>query len=247
MGEIFQRYELKYLINAQTREILEQAFETYMRPDEHGESTICNVYYDTPDDRLIRRSLEKPIYKEKLRMRSYGMAAPDSKVFLELKKKYDGIVYKRRISLKESKAEEYLCAKSLHRQTLLPSNSQIGREIDYFCDYYGELIPKVYLCYDRTAYFAKGDPNLRITFDRRIRWRQTGLSLTETPGGRELLEGGQSLMEIKTGTAMPLWLVQLLSREQIRQTSFSKYGRAYQCIRSGINEIKLQNGGNHCA
>ena len=96
---IFKRHELKYLVSAEQREFIESEFERYMIPDEHGESTICNIYYDTHDFRLIRRSLEKPVYKEKLRLRSYGTASKDEKVFLELKKKYKGIVYKRRISL----------------------------------------------------------------------------------------------------------------------------------------------------
>ena len=96
---IFKRHELKYLVSAEQREFIESKFARYMIPDEHGESTICNIYYDTPDFRLIRRSLEKPVYKEKLRLRSYGTASKDEKVFLELKKKYKGIVYKRRISL----------------------------------------------------------------------------------------------------------------------------------------------------
>ena len=101
-AEVFQRHEIKYLTNPKQRAYLEEVLKDRMVPDPHGESTICNVYYDTPNYRLIRRSLEKPAYKEKIRVRSYGTAAPDDMVFLELKKKYDGIVYKRRIELKES-------------------------------------------------------------------------------------------------------------------------------------------------
>ena len=105
---IFKRHELKYLVSAGQREFIESEFARYMIPDEHGESTICNIYYDTPDFRLIRRSLEKPVYKEKLRLRSYGTASKDEKVFLELKKKYKGIVYKRRISFNYDEAQEIL-------------------------------------------------------------------------------------------------------------------------------------------
>lgn len=105
---IFKRHELKYLVSTEQREFIESEFARYMIPDEHGESTICNIYYDTPDFRLIRRSLEKPVYKEKLRLRSYGTASKDEKVFLELKKKYKGIVYKRRISLNYDEAQEIL-------------------------------------------------------------------------------------------------------------------------------------------
>ena len=123
-NNIFQRHEVKYLVDSRQRALIEQAFRMYMAPVPHGESTICNVYYDTPDYRLIRRSLEKPIYKEKLRMRSYGPVLDTGEVFLELKKKYDGVVYKRRIQLTQWEAEAYMAGR-----IPLPDDSQIGREI----------------------------------------------------------------------------------------------------------------------
>ena len=226
---IFQRHELKYLIDDSQRAALEAAFAGTMIPDPYGESTVCNVYYDTPDYRLIRASLEKPVYKEKLRARSYGPAAPEDMTFLELKKKYMGIVYKRRISLPARQTEEYF-----NGLADLPEG-QISREIDYFRRFYGTLEPRLYLCYDRTGYFSAQNRDLRVTFDRKICWRQEGLRLTSPTGGRELLLPGQSLMEIKVSDAIPFWLVSLLSRLSIRQTSYSKYGEAYKIIlgRSG--------------
>ncbi len=222
---IFKRHELKYLLSHEQRQMIESALAEYMIPDEYGESTICNLYYDTPDYRLIRRSIEKPIYKEKLRMRSYGRATEDKIVFLELKKKYKGIVYKRRISLDYEQAREYTdCGGPL------PENSQIAKEINYFCKFYKNLSPAVYLCYDRTAYFSATDRDLRITFDRNIMWRQEKLDLSVKPYGEQLLSDGQSLMEIKAAGAMPLWLVDLLNKGGIRRTSFSKYGTAYGVI-----------------
>lgn len=175
---IFKRHELKYLVSAEQREFIESEFARYMIPDEHGESTICNIYYDTPDFRLIRRSLEKPVYKEKLRLRSYGTASKDEKVFLELKKKYKGIVYKRRISLNCDEAQEIL-----ENGERFPENSQIAKEINYFLDFYGDIFPAVYLCYDRTAYFGADDPDLRITFDRNISWRTEDINLKVEPYG----------------------------------------------------------------
>ena len=237
---IFKRREVKFLIDASQRVMLENAFRQHMIPDEHGESTICNVYYDTPDYRLIRRSLEKPEYKEKLRIRSYGRANQDGKVFMELKKKYDGIVYKRRISLTQSEAAAYLAD-----EAELPGKGQIENEIDYFKKFYGGLVPAMYLCYDRTAYFCKDDPGLRITFDRNIMWRTERARLTSHPNGRQLLKPGQSLMEIKAGASMPLWLVGLLSEFQIRQTSFSKYGSAYMTMLS--EQMKNTERGVYCA
>lgn len=224
-NNIFQRHEVKYLVDSRQRALIEQAFRMYMAPDPHGESTICNVYYDTPDYRLIRRSLEKPVYKEKLRMRSYGTVADTDTVFLELKKKYMGVVYKRRIELADWQAEAYMD----DRMPLL-QDSQIGREIDYFKSFYRNLEPAVYLCYDRSAYFSKTDPNLRATFDKNICWRTEDMSLTAPSGGQHLLLPRQSLLEIKTAGSIPMWLVQTLEAGEIRQASFSKYGEAYKSI-----------------
>ena len=157
---------------------------------------------------------------------------PEEKVFLELKKKYRGVVYKRRIELAEDQAVAYMAGRCE-----LPYDCQIGREIDYFRLFYRGLEPAVYLCYDRSPWFSVEDPDFRATFDNNIRWRQEELSLTAPIGGRQLLLPGQSLFEVKTAEAIPLWLVEALDRAQIRQASFSKYGEAYKSImleRSGV-------------
>ena len=208
----------------------------HMTPDPHGQSTICNIYYDTPDFKLIRRSLEKPIYKEKLRVRSYGKVNSSDDVFVELKKKYKGVVYKRRIELTENMATAYLSGPTKTGTNLwLPEvrDIQIAKEIDYFKSFYKGLAPRVYLSYDRCAYFSKTDPNLRITFDRHIRWRNTNLSLTSEPGGIDLLDRGYSLMEIKTAEGLPMWIVEILNKGDMKKASFSKYGKAYEMIMKG--------------
>ena len=224
-NSIFQRREIKFLVDSRQRAMLEQAFRGRMVPDPHGESTICNVYYDTPDYRLVRTSLEKPVYKEKLRMRSYGRVNGEEAVFLELKKKYDGVVYKRRISLRQRDAAAYMAGLSP-----LPEGSQIGRELDYFRRFYEGLRPAVYLCYDRSAWFSSEDPDFRATFDNNIRWRREDMSLCAPVGGETLLLPSQSLFEVKTADAVPLWLVEALDAGGIRQASFSKYGEAYKAI-----------------
>lgn len=231
-NNIFQRREIKFLVDARQRAILEQAFRGRMAPDPHGESTICNIYYDTPDYRLVRASMEKPVYKEKLRMRSYGRVSSEGTVFLELKKKYKGIVYKRRIELPERQAAAYM-----RGELPMPDGGQIGREIDWFCGFYEGIRPAVYLCYDRSPWYSVEDPNLRATFDKRIRFREEDMSLTAAPGGQHLLLPHQSLFEIKTADAIPLWLVDALEAGEVRQASFSKYGGAYTNIikeRSGV-------------
>lgn len=229
---IFERHEIKYMINYDQRKYIEKKILEHMTPDPHGQSTICNIYYDTPDYRLIRHSLEKPLYKEKIRLRSYGKVTPTDNVFLELKKKFNGIVYKRRIETTEHLATAYMTGTAGDNSLWLPEarDRQIVKEIDYVRSFYPSLAPRVHLSYDRCAYFSKVDPNLRLTFDRHIRWRKDDLSLTSEPGGIDLLDGGYSLMEIKTATGLPLWMVDMLSEQKLRKASFSKYGKAYESI-----------------
>ena len=230
-GYTFERRELKYRITDAQRAALEAAFGARMVPDEHGESTICNIYYDTADYRLIRTSLEKPAYKEKLRLRSYGVTEPGGEVFLELKKKYKGIVYKRRITLPEDAAGEFIAGRAP-----LGEHGQIGREIEYFTAFYAPLLPAVHLSYERSAWFSREDRDLRITFDKNIRFRQEDVSLTLPAGGRRILPEGESLMEIKAAAALPLWLVSELDTLGIYQSTFSKYGEAYKAILAGAQK-----------
>ena len=219
---VFRRYEIKYLLTVEQKARLLAAMAPYMALDQYGRTTIRNVYFDTENYRLIRHSLERPAYKEKLRIRSYQRVDPETPVFVELKKKHQGVVYKRRIALQEQQAVTWLAGGAC------PVDNQIGHEIDYFLRYYGTLQPRVFLSYEREAYFCRDGGDFRITFDDNILCRQTDLSLTEDVGGIPILPSGKVLMEIKTPGGFPLWLTQVLTRERIFKTSFSKYGTAYQ-------------------
>lgn len=232
---VFKRYEIKYMLTTQQKKRLLEEIEPYMALDKYGRTTIRNVYFDTGSYRLIRRSLEKPAYKEKLRLRSYAQASPDTPVFVELKKKYDGVVYKRRLAMAEKQAMDWLSG-----SLPCPVDSQIAREIDYFLQYYGSLTPKVFLSYEREAYYCRQGGDLRITFDDNILCRQEDLSLEAGIGGQSILEAGKVLMEIKTSGGIPLWLTHALTRERIFKTSFSKYGTAY-------NEMILSGGYEYAA
>lgn len=220
--DVFRRRELKFLINEQQRQLLEQQMRQRMVPDKHGRNTICNLYYDTPDYRLIRRSLERPVYKEKLRLRSYGKAVQGADVFLEMKKKYKGIVYKRRIRVTEAEAKAFM-----ERRAALPKDSQIARELIYFRDFYRDLAPMVYLSYEREAWFDPEDSGFRMTLDRNIQYRTTELSLVASTDGNAILPPDMSLLEVKASGGIPMWLTEHLSRHKIHKQSFSKYGRAY--------------------
>lgn len=230
---VFKRYELKYLLTPQQKRQVLLAMGQRMEPDSFGRSTIRNLYFDTGSYRLIRRSLEKPAYKEKLRVRSYHLAGPQEPVFVELKKKYDSVVYKRRLALPQDQAMDCLT-----NGKPLPGSSQIAREIDYFCQFYGDLRPAVFLSYEREAYFALDGSDFRVTFDENIRFRQDRLSLSQDPSGTDLLEPGTTLMEIKTSGSIPLWMTRCMAQAHIYKTSFSKYGTAYQTtLRQGAKGV----------
>lgn len=222
---VFKRYELKYLLTQEQKNIMLAAMEPYMALDQYGRTTIRNIYFDTDNYRLIRRSIDKPVYKEKLRIRSYRKASPESTVFVELKKKYQSVVYKRRISLPETQAVHWVCG-----DTHCHQNTQIAEEIDYFLNYYQDLHPVIFLSYEREAYYSKDSSDFRVTFDDNILCRQEDLSLESDVWGTPLLPEGKILMEIKCSGGIPLWMAQALSRERIFKTSFSKYGTAYQTI-----------------
>lgn len=220
---VFKRYELKYMLTVQQKDKIIEAIKPYMELDRYGRTTIRNLYFDTDTYLLIRRSIEKPEYKEKLRIRSYERADADSTVFVELKKKYKSVIYKRRISLLQQEAIWWI-SKEKH----CSKNTQISAEVDYFLDYYKTLKPTVFLSYEREAFYSKDSSDFRITFDDNILFRQENLSLDSDVYGTPLLPKGIVLMEIKCSGGIPLWLTEILSEEHIYKTSFSKYGTAYR-------------------
>lgn len=221
---VFQRREIKYRMNRKQQEVILQAMSPYMEQDAYGCSSVRNIYYDTPNFRLVRTSLEKPIYKEKLRLRGYGRRGDSDEVFLELKKKYRDVVYKRRIALAQDTALQML-AGELPMQT-----SQIGLEIGYVLEYYQELEPAVFLSYDRLAFCDKADSCFRVTFDRNICFRQQELTLNSDPWGIPLMGEDEVLMELKAAGAIPLWMIRALAAAEVPKISFSKYGTAYQIM-----------------
>lgn len=234
---VFNRYEKKYLMDIPTYEKLRRELEMYMRQDEYGVYTICNIYYDTPDNLLIRRSIEKPVYKEKLRLRSYGVPSLDDNVFLEIKKKYNKVVNKRRIFIPLREAYLWLDMGIEPRE-----NTQIHREIAFFIRRY-DLHRGLYLAYDRTALAGIEDPDFRVTFDRNIRSRRTNMGLERGDCGQLLLPQEQILMESKIMGAAPLWFSHILSELKIFPVSFSKYGSIYknELLTGRQNDIRTTN------
>ncbi|MCR4610521.1 MAG: polyphosphate polymerase domain-containing protein [Lachnospiraceae bacterium] len=231
---IFKRYELKYMLTQEQYNTVIAEIKKHMNEDEHGHSTIQSLYFDTPDFLLIRRSIEKPMYKEKLRLRSYGVADKDTKVFLELKKKYDKVVYKRRVSTKEDNAVKFFTEDA----TEAIKDSQIRHELQYAKDLYDQLAPRVLLSYERDAFYDKEDSNFRVTFDSNVLWRDTDVNLHSGIYGNEILPKGYVLMEVKVAGGIPMWMTKLLSENKIYKRSFSKYGTAYKTMLARSGKIR---------
>ena len=228
----FMRKEIKFLLSMEQYEALLVEVHKYMDPDKFciggKDYGIFNLYYDTPDDYLIRTSLEKPKYKEKLRLRSYfSPAQPSDKVFLEIKKKVNGIVTKRRVTLTLAESDAYIMQRQKPVDLSKYLQKQIFSELDVFLDSY-PIAPKQYISYQRSAFFGKDDPDFRLTFDRQITERRYDLSLSLPSYGAQIIAPNQRLMEVKIAGAMPLWLSQKLSELKIYKISFSKYGTAYK-------------------
>lgn len=232
---VFKRYELKYLLTKSQYHSLQEVMQQHMKMDEYGLHTINNIYFDTPDFLLIRRSLEKPCYKEKLRVRSYGNTTDTSSVFVEMKKKYQGVVYKRRLVLAQKEAFDFLInGTPLHEET------QITKELAYFMEHYHTLSPSISLHYEREAYYGLEDANFRMTFDQNIRVNDHLMTLENEREYTNVIPKDNILLEVKTNVGLPSWLLHFFSENHIFKTSFSKYGRAYQ------NHILTEpKGGKH--
>ena len=241
--EVFERIEKKYLLPEAVFRRLLPELRKHMADDVYGRYTISNIYFDTGQFDLIRASLEKPVYKEKLRLRCYGTPSEDGKVFVEIKKKYKGIVYKRRITLSLMEARRYLIYGIRPDMTGWKfTQQQIFREIDYMKERYG-LRPAAFIAYDRIALAGAEDPELRVTFDTNIRCRDSGLDLAEGKQGQQLLPKNTILMEVKIPGAMPLWMAELFEDIIQYQASFSKYGAYY----SRLTEEKERGGKKNAA
>lgn len=232
---VFKRKEVKYLLTEARLAALRPALETHMEPDAFAHSSISNLYYDTPDFRMLRRSLEKPAYKEKLRLRGYGVPDEETQVFPEIKKKAEGIVYKRRVRMPYGDAIRYL---SRRRPG---GDGQIFQELNWMLISYGSLAPRIFLSYERDSWRGREDSSLRLTLDREILWRTEALDLRRGAWGEPLLEPGQVLMEVKISNAAPLWLAEALSENGIFPISFSKCGRAFETLcKNHINEMEMK-------
>lgn len=220
--ESFARVETKYMLTVAQERFIEDALQKYgFRWMDFGDPTVQSLYYDTPDYQLIRTSLDRPMYKEKLRLRAYGKPEKVTMSFIEVKKKYKGVVYKRRVAQPLEMAYT-----GLNSGCVSQEGGQVGQEAEWMVRRYA-LQPKAVITYDRDAWFSDRWPDVRITFDRNLSFRQSDFSLTSREPNAALTLPPQRLMEIKTGGTYPLWLTRLLQAAHAERIHFSKYGLAY--------------------
>ena len=232
--KVFKRHELKFIVTKEQKARILKAIKQYMMPDRFGKSTIRNIYFDTDDYILARHSIVKPDFKEKLRIRSYVRADRESTVFVELKRKFDHVVYKRRVAMPEAEAMKWMQgANAGNPGAALESDqgtcTQMQREIEYFLSYYSDLRPMVFLSYNREAYRMKdtaecsaSDSDFRVTFDENILCRDYDISLASEIYGDMVLDEDKVLMELKCSGGIPLWMTEALSRGRMYKPSFSK-------------------------
>jgi hypothetical protein len=244
--EVFNRYEDKFLVDTGSVPAIEKELNKYMELDKynkaHGFYTISNLYYDTDDSFLIRNSLSKPHYKEKLRLRAYGIPSKEDKVYMEIKKKFCGRVNKRRTEILLSDAYQF--AETGKKPELKDfMNKQIMNEIEYFLCIY-TVKPRLYLAYDRRAFFCRENRDLRITFDSNIRTRRDDLHLENGDYGELLLGEDRSIMEIKAANSFPVWLAHMLSDIKAYRISFSKYGTEYS--KNLVNDMNMKGEPKPC-
>lgn len=225
---VFKRYEKKYLITSKQREKIIAAAENYIKRDKFYRSSVCSIYYDTPSKIMIRTSIDKPEYKEKLRLRSYGVPDDESRVFLELKKKYDGVVYKRRTLMRYGDVPDFFGGN-------VEPKTQIEKELLWTINYYNSIEPSVFISYDRTSFCGVYDKSFRLTFDTNVLHREEELSLDKGIWGERLLDEGIYIMEVKSPLAIPLWLSKVLDEQRIYPATFSKYGTVYKNSLFDIN------------
>ena len=221
MQNAFTRYEKKYLITKEQALRLRSTLSQHMVQDQYGEYLVQNLYYDTENWDIVRTSIEKPIYKEKMRLRCYGNATDESKYYLELKKKYKGVVYKRRISI----PSQSLAGKTI-RSVVSEAPSQISRELDFYIQRH-EVAERIYIANQRVALAGIADEGLRVTFDTDVRFRLNDLNFSNSTAGQRILTDGKILMEVKALGGMPLWMANALSENRVFPTSFSKFGICY--------------------
>ena len=232
MAEVFRRVEKKYIMTKEQYLAIKEMILEKMIEDSHGKSTICNLYFDTNEYELIRHSITKPIYKDKVRLRSYNLPTLDSKVYLEIKRKYEGIVSKRRI---EMTLDEYYNFEKINNHC---ENKQILNELNYYFNFY-KLNATMFLSYFRRAFYAKDNIGFRVTFDSNIIARNYDLKIENGIYGDYILDKDKYIMEIKILDAIPLWFVKILDQFNISPCVFSKYGEAYTKLILKENKVMI--------
>lgn len=229
--EIFQRYELKYLIPFDKYKAIAKALidSGKMRYDKFGDGygryNIVSLYFDSDDKKIYYETRNKLRFRQKLRLRVYDNATINSPAFLEVKQKFNKVVNKRRTKIKLADAYDYIKFGRNSENGLEeynPSNPQILEEVEAFRSLY-DLKPRLVVSYDRQAFHGIEDPDLRVTFDYNLTTRDDNLRIEDGPYGMYFVDPNLSVMEVKVSQSVPFWLARLLSEYECPRKSVSKF------------------------
>ncbi len=237
--KVFDRIEKKYLITKEQKQRILKVVKKHMEKDNFHKSEVFNIYLDTDNFDLIIQSIEQPIFKEKLRARSYKGY---NKVFFEIKTKLCGkennVGYKRRICVAKSDYQKIVegrakVADVIKKTAERPRDIQIAKEVDYLIEHFN-LSPKILVFYKRESY--QGENKLRITFDEDLKYRDKSVNFNKSKNDKKYFKNEKNvIMEIKAHGVLPLWLSRELSAEKIFPERFSKVGGIFKTIRKDTN------------
>ena len=218
---IIDRMEQKYFVSFDKYNKLMKLINNKLVKDKYFSERIYNIYFDNDEYEFMTKSLDKPLYKEKVRLRSYETKDKNSNVFLEIKKKFQGHGNKRRVVINYNEAKDYIDNK------IIPNtNKQIMGELDYTFKK-NNLKPKISLTYDRLSYAFKEDESYRVTFDTNIRYSNKKVDLVDLDDEYCLFNDGY-IMEVKTLKGYPSWFIKALNELKLYPVSYSKVGEAYK-------------------
>ena len=219
----FNRFELKYLVEDGAARRFASDLEGYARSDPHSEGggySVWSVYWDSPALTFFWEKIDGEKYRRKLRFRRYGRS-PD--VFVEIKQRVDRTVQKRRVRWSTEHVDALFGRGDIDPDLESAVDDRVGMEALFLCRYHG-LKPTIAVAYRRRAFVGACEPDLRITFDRRLQYDAHGLDPAH-PGrsGKYLFDPNLVVVEIKFDNRAPLWLVKLVRRHGLELTRLSKY------------------------
>jgi hypothetical protein len=219
----FNRYEMKYELALESAQRLTEDLLRHCDPDPHSGDAgydVYSLYWDSPQLGCFWEKLDGEKYRRKLRFRRYGTG---DAAFVEIKQRLDRTVQKRRVLWPLERVRRVFESGSVGSELADDERDAVAQEALFLCHRL-RLEPKMAVRYRRRAYFAKFEPDLRVTFDSRLQFDAHALDIGEPfETGRYLLAPDRSILEIKFNHRVPHWLIALVQKHNLELRRFSKY------------------------